>query len=230
MGLGVGCLYACAPFTLVASILLFVMSVMLRDGNWTFEVLARKNEWDRSAKSRTCRNGGIIYLCISIVLWCLVLTDSFVIQLEKVPGFVATLWRQRRLPSWRELRRNHRKSSTHKERAQQPAADVVVTTLSTSPPAQLPQLHGAAATSPAQSSAGTHTGSPFVTTPSAVLVAAPEASTETALSSSPLTSHVYGGLLGPTVPPAVRPGRGAVSPSENTSATPSVVEADHLLS
>ncbi|KPI88366.1 hypothetical protein ABL78_2541 [Leptomonas seymouri] len=133
MRLGIGCIYACAPLTLIASILLFTMAVMLRSGNWTFEVLAAKHGWDRRAKARTCRNGGIIYICISTVLWCLVLLDSFLIHLVQVPSFLSTLWRQQRLPSWRELRRTAQKPSSTRT---QSATDVVVITDHTSPPEQ----------------------------------------------------------------------------------------------
>lgn len=144
MGLGMGCLYACAPLTLIASILLFMLAVMLRSGNWTFEVLAAKHDWDRSAKSRVCRNGGIIYLCISAVLWVLVLLDSFLLQLEKIPNAVAVLFRERRLPRWRELRRSYRKTTTSGLARASPAVDVVVTALSAAPAV----LQGAGGTEP----------------------------------------------------------------------------------
>ncbi|AYU78954.1 hypothetical protein conserved [Leishmania donovani] len=110
MGTGTGCLYACAPFTLIVSILLFMLSVMLRNGNWTFAVLAAKHSWDAEAKSRCCRNGGLIYLFTSIVLWVLVVVDSFLIQLKKLPTSASKWWRQRRLPSLRELMRKRRKA------------------------------------------------------------------------------------------------------------------------
>ncbi|KAG5478454.1 hypothetical protein GH5_05392 [Leishmania sp. Ghana 2012 LV757] len=111
MGTGTACLYACAPFTLIVSILLFMLSVMLSDGNWTFEVLAAKHKWDTAEKSRCCRNGGVIYLCISMMLWVLVLVDSFLIQLEKLPNAASKWWRQGRLPSLRELMRQRRKAA-----------------------------------------------------------------------------------------------------------------------
>ncbi|CBZ27209.1 conserved hypothetical protein [Leishmania mexicana MHOM/GT/2001/U1103] len=111
MDTSTGCLYACAPFTLIVSILLFMLSVMLRNGNWTFTVLAAKHSWDAEAKSRCCRNGGLIYLIISIVLWVLVVLDSFLIQLTRLPTSASKWWRQRRLPSLRELMRKHRKVS-----------------------------------------------------------------------------------------------------------------------
>ncbi|CAG9574218.1 conserved hypothetical protein [Leishmania major strain Friedlin] len=111
MGTGTGCLYACAPFTLIVSILLFMLSAMLRNGNWTFAVLAAKHSWDAEAKSRCCRNGGFMYLFISIVLWVLVVIDSFLIQLKKLPTSTSKWWRQRRLPSLRELMRTRHTAS-----------------------------------------------------------------------------------------------------------------------
>ncbi|GET88721.1 hypothetical protein, conserved [Leishmania tarentolae] len=111
MGIGTACLYTCAPFTLILSILLFMLSVMLQNGNCTFAVLAAKHNWDAEAKSRCCRHGGLIYLCISLVLWTLVTVDSFLIQVKKLPIFASTWWRQRRLPSLRELMRKWRRTS-----------------------------------------------------------------------------------------------------------------------
>ncbi|KPA84015.1 hypothetical protein ABB37_02151 [Leptomonas pyrrhocoris] len=237
MGLGIGCLYACAPFTLIASILLFMMAVMLRDGNWTFEVLAAKHGWDRSAKSKACRNGGIIYICISAVLWCFVLLDSFLIQLEKLPSVVSTLWRQRRLPSWRELRHSSRKRSA---KSAHPAADVVVASLSPHPPAQSTQTLTPSppqqkqnqtdaqqyALPPATASAITA----LSTSPSLPVSAARESlAAAPPYVSSPLTAQVYEGSRGGTTMSPAEHARRAVSPSENTSATASVREADHLL-
>ncbi|KAG5478667.1 hypothetical protein LSCM1_06071 [Leishmania martiniquensis] len=111
MGTGTACLYACAPFTLIVSILLFMLSVMLSNGNWTFEVLAAKRKWDRAEKSRCSRNGGIIYLCVSMLLWVLVLLDLYLIQLEKLPTSVYDWWQDGRLPSVRELMRKQRKAT-----------------------------------------------------------------------------------------------------------------------
>lgn len=213
MGFGIGCLYACAPFTLIASILLFMMAVMLRDGNWTFEVLAAKHGWVRSDKSRACRNGGIIYLCVSLVLWCCILLDSVVIHLEKVPSFVLTLWRQRRLPSWRELRRNYRKSgTTHAQRA----ADVVVTGFSppTSPPVQQPQPQ--ADTSQTQSAAAATAQENKEPLPTSA--------------ARPLTAQAHTGPCGSLTPSPTQWGPHAAPPSRSTSATTSVLEADQLLS
>ena len=230
MGFGIGCLYACAPFTLIASILLFMMAVMLRDGNWTFEVLAAKHGWVRSDKSRACRNGGIIYLCVSLVLWCCILLDSVVIHLEKVPSVVLTLWRQRRLPSWRELRRNYRKSGTTHA---QPAADVVVTGFSppTSPPAQQPQPQ--ADTSQTQSAAAAVSGNATSLFPAAAAAAATAQGNKEPLptsAASPLTAQAHAGPCGSLTPSPTQWGPRAAPPSRSTSATTSVLEADQLLS
>ncbi|CAG9574216.1 conserved hypothetical protein [Leishmania major strain Friedlin] len=69
MSLASSCVSLCAPFTTVAAVLLFMMSHMLRCGNWTFEVLAAKNGWDREAKANTCLRGGLLYLFTSLALW-----------------------------------------------------------------------------------------------------------------------------------------------------------------
>ncbi|KAG5504385.1 hypothetical protein JKF63_04836 [Porcisia hertigi] len=113
MGIGTGCLYACAPLTLLVAFLLFLLSVMLRNGNWTFEVLAAKNKWNTTEKSRCCKNGGILCFCISIMLWSLVLVDSFFIQLDKLRTFLFQWWLQRRhrLPSLHELLRERREEN-----------------------------------------------------------------------------------------------------------------------
>ncbi|TPP51353.1 putative integral membrane protein [Leishmania donovani] len=69
MPLASSCVSLCAPFTAVAAVLLFMMSHMLRCGNWTFEVLAAKNGWDRETKANTCLRGGLLYLFTSLALW-----------------------------------------------------------------------------------------------------------------------------------------------------------------
>ncbi|CAJ1018554.1 hypothetical protein, conserved [Leishmania lindenbergi] len=145
MGTGTGCLYACAPFTLIVSILLFMLSAMLHNGNWTFAVLAAKHKWDTSAKSRSCRNGGILYLFISVVLWALVLADSFLIQLEDLPTSASKWWRQRRLPSLQELIRKRRKASEAEGAGT--ATDVIVMT-----PTPVAAVRTGAAKSPQRSS------------------------------------------------------------------------------
>ncbi|CBZ27208.1 conserved hypothetical protein [Leishmania mexicana MHOM/GT/2001/U1103] len=76
MSLASRCVSLCAPFTTVAAVLLFMMSRMLRCGNWTFEVLAAKNGWDMETKANTCLRGGLLYLFTSLALWIAVFLNA----------------------------------------------------------------------------------------------------------------------------------------------------------
>ncbi|KAK7194276.1 hypothetical protein NESM_000342600 [Novymonas esmeraldas] len=248
MGTGIGCLYTCAPFTLVAAILLFMLSVMLGSGNWTFAVLAAKHEWDAAAKARCCRNGGIIYLCISIVLWVLVAVDCLLIELEKLPSSVSKWWRQRRLPSLRELLRNRRKAADA-QRGGGAATDVTVATSTAADASPADAAHrGSSSTSTAAhflvssdvvvsddhhgksapaGTAGRSTLAGPTTRPPSTLGSAAVGSAAALGSAAPLplVGRGYeGGALG------AAPGHPALPGSMATSAATSVLEADHLLS
>jgi hypothetical protein len=69
MSLTSSCMAICAPLTAVASVLLFMMSYMLRSGNWTFEVLAAKHGWETAEKASVCQRGAVLYLFTSFALW-----------------------------------------------------------------------------------------------------------------------------------------------------------------
>lgn len=117
MGLCLQCVFVCAPLTLVGSILLFMISFMLFHKNWTFEVLAVKHDWDTVAKSRCCRNGGILYLAISVVLWSCIAIHTYLIPLDD-PRFCAKVFRMRRIPSRSMVslwRRQHKRGAAHDE-------------------------------------------------------------------------------------------------------------------
>lgn len=62
-----GCITVCFLFTAVSSLLLFLMSYMLHQKNYTFSVLARKHQWDMEEKSRVCSRGAVLYLILSLV-------------------------------------------------------------------------------------------------------------------------------------------------------------------
>ncbi|CAJ1015242.1 hypothetical protein, conserved [Leishmania lindenbergi] len=76
MSLTSSCVSLCAPFTTVAALLLFMLSHMLRYGNWTFQVLAAKHGWEREAKANTCMRGGFLYLFTSLILWIVVFLQA----------------------------------------------------------------------------------------------------------------------------------------------------------
>lgn len=228
MGTGTACLYACAPFTLIASILLFMMSVMLNNGNWTFAVLAAKHDWDSAAKARCCRNGGVIYICISIVLWILVFIDAFLIELAKLPTSAGKWWRQRRLPSLRELLRNRRKAAE----AERPATDVTISAAAANAaaPTPLPQMM-TADTGMSRGEAGRRPDdAPLPAQKTGAAGMSAGVGLAGAGAGAPLSSPGRGYENAPlSAAAAARPHAPAVV-SGSTSAATSVIEADQLLS
>ncbi|GET88720.1 hypothetical protein, conserved [Leishmania tarentolae] len=107
MSLASSCVALCAPFTTVAAVLLLMMSHMLRSGNWTFEVLAAKNGWDRETKANTCMRGGFLYLFTSLALW--------IAALFHAPA--RRLWMQLQWSMRREDDRSSREALLHNDDA-----------------------------------------------------------------------------------------------------------------
>ncbi|KAG5478452.1 hypothetical protein LSCM4_04685 [Leishmania orientalis] len=95
MSLASSCAVLCAPLTAVAAVLLFMMSHMLRHGNWTFEVLAAKHGWEREAKANACMRGGLLYLLTSLVLWLAVLLKAHARRL-----WMQLQWSRKRGDEW----------------------------------------------------------------------------------------------------------------------------------
>ncbi|KAH9593433.1 hypothetical protein LSM04_005102 [Trypanosoma melophagium] len=62
----IGC---CASFTLIAGIVLLIFAALMLHNSWTFEVIAAKQEWDLVEKAGCCRNAGIFYMSLSLLLW-----------------------------------------------------------------------------------------------------------------------------------------------------------------
>ncbi|ESL05814.1 hypothetical protein TRSC58_06523 [Trypanosoma rangeli SC58] len=58
-----------ALFTLTAGVILFTLSALMQNGNWTFEVLAAKEGWSLEEKSACCRNAAISYVIVAAMLW-----------------------------------------------------------------------------------------------------------------------------------------------------------------
>ncbi|KAG5501227.1 hypothetical protein JIQ42_06227 [Leishmania sp. Namibia] len=95
MSLTSSCAVLCAPLMAVAAVLLFMMSHMLRGGNWTFEVLAAKHGWEREAKANACMRGGLLYLLTSLVLWLAVLLKAHARRL-----WMQLQWGRKREDEW----------------------------------------------------------------------------------------------------------------------------------
>lgn len=83
----------------VNSIVLWSFTFMLWSGNYTFAVLAAKNEWDKGLKTATCRNAAIGYLCLAIGFLILALVDTFVVNIGAVFGEIRCSLRERRAPA-----------------------------------------------------------------------------------------------------------------------------------
>lgn len=121
-----GCVLCCAPYTLICGVLLLCLYVMLLNQNWTFSVIAAKEDWIKEEKASCCLRAAIVYLVLSLVLWVLVLFQTLVVDIGDMANFrryyqgnifktIAFLYRQRqnkrnRTRQFFRQRRKERKS------------------------------------------------------------------------------------------------------------------------
>lgn len=82
-----GCVLCCAPYTLICGILLICLYVMLLNQNWTFSVIAAKEDWIKEEKASCCLRAGIVYLIVSLVLWVLVLFQTLLVDIGDITNF-----------------------------------------------------------------------------------------------------------------------------------------------
>lgn len=85
------CLYCGGPYTLLCSVLLFILFGMLQSESWTFEVLTATHGWDAKEKARCCRNAAVLYLFASLIMMLLAAVDTFVFNLSHIGDSVSRM-------------------------------------------------------------------------------------------------------------------------------------------
>ncbi|ORC89232.1 uncharacterized protein TM35_000132360 [Trypanosoma theileri] len=128
----IGC---CASFTLTAGVVLLIFAALMFHNSWTFEVIAAKQEWDLVEKAACCRNAGLFYMILSLLLWLWIVLGTI---LGKKNSSRCRFWPFSHSPNLTVLDMGGDEWSSRSNSESHPFPREVAPLLTKSPPSSLP--------------------------------------------------------------------------------------------